>query len=169
MSFKTYWGDITDLEDVKRVVEDQDCIIHLAGIIPPLSERNPALAYNVNVRGTMNLIKAAKKQKKLPKFIFASSITVYGPKMNCEPPRCVDEPLNPTDNYTRHKVEIELRNNKESENINIIVEESFYHRQWKIEESNFPFDKKNVQKVEFNIPVKANGKSILTYTVLYSW
>ena len=69
----------------------------------------------------------------------------------------------------RHKVEIELRNNKESENINIIVEEAFYHRQWKIEESNFPFDKKNAQKVEFNIPVKANGKSTMTYTVLYSW
>jgi hypothetical protein len=69
----------------------------------------------------------------------------------------------------RHKVEIELRNNKEKENINIIVEEAFYHRQWKIEESNYPYEKKNAQRVEFNIPVKATGKTVLTYTVLYSW
>lgn len=69
----------------------------------------------------------------------------------------------------RQKIEIELRNNKPTENITIIVEEAFYHRQWNIEESNFSYVKKNAQNVEFNIPVKANGKTTLTYTVLYSW
>jgi nucleoside-diphosphate-sugar epimerase len=105
--FDTYWGDITNHKDVSKVVMNQDCIIHLAGIIPPLSERHPDLAYNVNIGGTKNLIEAANKQKTPPKFIFASSFAVYGPRMDCKPPRCVDEPLNPTDNYSRHKVEIE--------------------------------------------------------------
>ena len=107
VNFNTYWGDITNTEDVNKVVRNVDCIIHLAGIIPPLSEKNPELAYNVNVGGTKNLIKAAQKQNNPPKLIFASSFAVYGPKMDCEPPRCVDEPLHPTDNYSRHKVEIE--------------------------------------------------------------
>jgi len=69
----------------------------------------------------------------------------------------------------RQKIEIELRNNKQSDNVTIIVEESFYSREWKIEESNFPYVKKNAQNIEFNIPVKANDKSNLSYTVLYSW
>jgi len=69
----------------------------------------------------------------------------------------------------RQKVQIELRNNKPSEDITIIVEEALYYREWRIEESNFPHVKKNVQNVEFNIPVKANGKTTLDYTVLYSW
>ncbi len=111
--FETIWGDITNPEEVNNVVINQDCIIHFAAIIPPLSERNPKLAYNVNVRGTKNLIEAAQMQKKPPKLIIASSYSVYGPKMNCKPPICVDEPLNPTDNYSHHKVEME-RLTKES-------------------------------------------------------
>jgi nucleoside-diphosphate-sugar epimerase len=40
-SFETIWGDILDEKDIKSAVENVDCIIHLAGIIPPLSEKNP--------------------------------------------------------------------------------------------------------------------------------
>ncbi|UCF64649.1 MAG: DUF4139 domain-containing protein, partial [bacterium] len=69
----------------------------------------------------------------------------------------------------RQKIEIELRNNKQSDNVTIIVEEAFYSREWKIEESNFPYVKKTAQNVEFSIPVKANDKTNLSYTILYSW
>jgi hypothetical protein len=69
----------------------------------------------------------------------------------------------------RHTIEVELRNNKEKENVSIIVEEYFYYGFWKIEESNFPYKKKDAQHVEFNIPVKANDKVILKYTLTYSW
>jgi nucleoside-diphosphate-sugar epimerase len=107
LKFETFWGDITNLKDVSKAIKNQDCIIHLAAIIPPLSEINPELAYKVNVGGTQNLIKAARSRKTPPKLIVASSIAVYGPKMDCKPPRCVDETLNCTDNYSYHKVEIE--------------------------------------------------------------
>jgi hypothetical protein len=69
----------------------------------------------------------------------------------------------------RHTIEIELRNNKEKENVSIIVEEYFYYGFWKIEESNFSYQKKDAQHVEFNIPVKANDKTTLRYTLTYSW
>ena len=69
----------------------------------------------------------------------------------------------------RQVIEIELRNNKEKEDVSILVEESFYYRDWQIEDSNFTFTKKDVRNVEFNIPVKADNKSTLRYTVLYSW
>jgi nucleoside-diphosphate-sugar epimerase len=107
LQFETFWGDITNFEDINNAVKKQECIIHLAAIIPPLSEKNPEFAYKVNVEGTNNLIKAAEKLENPPRFIFASSFAVYGPKMNCQPPRYIDDPLQPTDNYTHHKVEIE--------------------------------------------------------------
>ena len=69
----------------------------------------------------------------------------------------------------RQKIEIELRNNKEKEDVTIIIEEFFYRPNWKIEESNFTYQKKSAQQVEFSIPVKANGKAVLSYTVLYTW
>lgn len=69
----------------------------------------------------------------------------------------------------RQTIEIELRNNKEKEDVTITVEEYLYRTEWKIEESNFPFKKKDIRRVEFNIPVKANSKTTLRYTVVYSW
>ena len=107
-SFETRWGDIRNARDVNEAVKGVDCIIHLAAIIPPLSERMPDLARDVNVGGTRNLIKAAERLDPPPKFIFTSSIAVHGPRMSRPPPCRVDEPLNPTDNYSHHKVQCEL-------------------------------------------------------------
>ena len=105
--FETIWGDITDLPLVRSIIEDVDCIIHLAGIIPPLSESNPDLARAVNLEGTKNAIRAAENQEVKPKLIFAGSVSTYGPTMHMQPPRTADDPLNPTDVYTGTKVECE--------------------------------------------------------------
>ena len=34
-------GDVTNVDDVARAVRGVDAVAHLAGIIPPLSERHP--------------------------------------------------------------------------------------------------------------------------------
>ena len=65
-NFETRWGDITDPDSVAQAVAGQECILHLAAIIPPLTEQNPDLAHRVNVQGTHNVIEAAEKQKKTP-------------------------------------------------------------------------------------------------------
>ncbi len=105
--FDTVWGDLTKPADVNDAVKDIDCIVHLAAIIPPLSEKLPDLAYKVNVEGTRNLLTAAKKLNKAPKFIVASSVSVYGATMHLSAPRCADDSLCPTDHYSRTKVEVE--------------------------------------------------------------
>jgi nucleoside-diphosphate-sugar epimerase len=105
--FKTIWGDILNNDDVSKAVEGIDTIIHLAAIIPPFSEKNPELARKVNIEGTRNLLNAAKMLKNKPRFIMASSVSVFGPTMHLEPPRTVDDPLNPSDHYSRSKVECE--------------------------------------------------------------
>ncbi|NHI94590.1 MAG: NAD(P)-dependent oxidoreductase [Candidatus Lokiarchaeota archaeon] len=106
-SFKTIWGDITKIEDVKNSLIDFECIIHLAAIIPPVSEDKPDLARRVNIDGTRNLIEVAQEINPQPRFIFTSSISTHGPRMADPPPRKADETLKPTDNYTHSKVECE--------------------------------------------------------------
>ncbi len=109
--FETCWGDITDPAVVAQAVEEQECILHLAAIIPPLTEQSPELAKKVNIGGTHNVIEAAKQQKKTPKMVFSSSITVHGNRHSEPPPRKANETLQPTDNYTHSKAasEKELR------------------------------------------------------------
>ncbi|NPD88811.1 MAG: NAD(P)-dependent oxidoreductase [Asgard group archaeon] len=105
--FKTIFGDILNEVLIAETVKDQDCIIHLAGITPPLTEKKPALAYLINVEGTKVLLKEAKKQKNPPKIIFPSSISIYGPQAPDLPPRTVEHPINPSDVYTKTKAEAE--------------------------------------------------------------
>ncbi|TFF93282.1 MAG: NAD(P)-dependent oxidoreductase [Promethearchaeota archaeon] len=105
--FKTIWGNITDKNDVNKAIKGKDYIIHLAAIIPPLSESNPELAEKVNVEGTRNLVDAAKELPVSPRFILASSIAVFGPTMHLEPPVTLDYPLNPSNTYSNTKVKAE--------------------------------------------------------------
>lgn len=98
------YGDITK-PDTYPKLSDLDSIIHLAFIIPPASETLPdEIVHLVNVEGTLNLMQAAESDDFKGKFIFASSVSVYGPTMWFDPPVTVDRPANPTDRYTRHKV-----------------------------------------------------------------
>ena len=108
LHFKMIWGNILDKEDLDEAVNGIECIIHLAAIIPPLSDENPELAYKVNVEGTQNLIDAAKALPSKPRFIMASSASVHGVTMHLKPPVRVDSPLNPSDIYSRTKVECEI-------------------------------------------------------------
>jgi nucleoside-diphosphate-sugar epimerase len=105
--FDTIWGDITNPDEVSNALKDIDVIIHLAAIIPPLSEKNPDLAYKVNVEGTRNLIEAAKRLERSPRFVVASSVSVHGPCMHKKGLRKADEELCPSDHYSHTKVEVE--------------------------------------------------------------
>ncbi len=106
-SFKTIWGDITDERSVLEAMDSVDCILHLAAIIPPTSEKIPDLAMKVNVNGTKNIVKAAFTQEKKPKVILVISVSVHGPRMHLEPPIRGDNPFNPTNVYTNSKIKAE--------------------------------------------------------------
>ena len=101
------WGDIRVERDVEAAVSGVDAVIHLAAIIPPLTNQNPKLAYDVNVNGTKNLLNAAGKQPHKVRFIFTSTYDVYGDTQERTPPRKVDWPVDPQDEYARQKVEAE--------------------------------------------------------------
>ena len=55
------WIDLTDRASLEACVQNVDGVIHLAAIIPPLADHQPALAERVNVQGTQNLIEAIQQ------------------------------------------------------------------------------------------------------------
>ncbi len=105
--FEVIWGSITEMEQLQPALIDIDAIIHLAAIIPPLSEIRPEFAKKVNVDGMKNLLNGISGLEKPPKFIFASSISTHGPRSPDMPDLTSSMPQRPTDNYTHHKVECE--------------------------------------------------------------
>jgi len=101
------WGDVTDKETARIAVAGQDIIIHQAFVIPSLSEDRPNWAWEVNVEGTRNLLKAARESGCGPGVVFTSSVSVFGKTQHLEPPRNIEENVRPTDNYSHHKVACE--------------------------------------------------------------
>lgn len=107
------WGDLRNPPDVARAVEDIEVVLHLGFVIPKLSvtgvgsEDHPDFAYAVNVGGTHNLLEAMKTRPIPPRLIFASSLHVYGPTQDQQPPRTASDPVHPIEHYAQHKVACE--------------------------------------------------------------
>jgi nucleoside-diphosphate-sugar epimerase len=71
-------GDIRDIGLVKRAVEGVEAVFHEAALVDvPLSIENPLLFNDVNLVGTLNLLKACLDSN-VKRFVFASSAAVYG-------------------------------------------------------------------------------------------
>jgi len=101
------WGDIRDAKQVAGMVIDQDVIVHIAAILPPDLDDRPEEAFAVNVEGTRYLLEAARQQPRPPKFLFSSSLDVFGYTQDKPPPRKVTDPVAATDAYTTHKLQDE--------------------------------------------------------------
>ena len=71
-------GDITELDVCIKACEDADYVLNQAawGSVPRSIEM-PLYYEEVNIRGTLNMMEAAR-QKGVKKFIYASSSSVYG-------------------------------------------------------------------------------------------
>jgi UDP-glucose 4-epimerase len=71
-------GDIRDYDLVKKVVSGVDAVFHEAALVSVTSSvENPLLANDINVTGTVNLLKACVDAH-VKRFVFASSCAVYG-------------------------------------------------------------------------------------------
>jgi nucleoside-diphosphate-sugar epimerase len=96
--------DVLDYDKLDTIVTryEVNTIFHMAAILSALGERNPQLAYRVNLRGLMNILEVAR-QNDVKKVIMPSSIAVFGPDApkNNTPNQT---PLNPTTMYGVTKV-----------------------------------------------------------------
>ncbi len=101
------WGNLTDRASVELAVQGHDLVMHIAAIIPPVSEAKPDLTKKVNVEGTRTLLEVMVRVNPQSRIIFTSSISVFGDTFAQQPPRTVADPLQPSDHYSRSKVECE--------------------------------------------------------------
>ena len=105
------WADLTDREQVQRLVSDvaPEAIIHLAAIIAPAIYRMPKVARRVNVDATATLVRIAEAQPNPPRFVHASSNAVFGPRNphRTPSPLTADDPMRPCDIYSGTKAEAE--------------------------------------------------------------
>ncbi len=105
---ETEWGDITQPDSVRRAMEGVDAVVHLAGLVQPLTEQKPELARSVNVGGTRTLLNVIRERGERIPFVFTSSAAVFGvcPDVTgcLHPDR---NPCHPTTVYAETKVQAE--------------------------------------------------------------
>lgn len=134
----TYRGKKPEFDDGKNVIwirigeidantkwnyalEKIDYVFHIAGVAHKLgsSERELKSEYErINIAGTMNLVEQVKLSKTIKKFIFISSLSVYGSKINkviSEESKCVPENDYGKSKYTAENIVID---NFKTTNIN---------------------------------------------------
>ena len=108
-------GSILDKNILNKINNEYDIssIYHLAAILSTKAERNPKLANDVNINGTINLLdlaslQSSKQNKKTP-FFFPSSIAVYN-VMKAEKTKIneYDFCKNPITQYGQAKLECEI-------------------------------------------------------------
>ena len=89
-------GDIRSLDTCLKAAKGIDFILHQAALRSvPKSFLNPAEYNEVNIQGTLNLLKAALKNK-TKSFVFASSSSVYGDVHNFpEKENFTPQPISP--------------------------------------------------------------------------
>ena len=101
------FGSICDDASVADVVSGMDHVIHLAAIVPPLTDVDQAMGYAVNVVATRSIIAACESQPTPPRLTFTSTAAIWGRNDEVEGPRRAEEEISPSDNYTRQKAECE--------------------------------------------------------------
>ena len=103
--------DVTRREQIEEVVERYkiDTLYHMAAILSASGEKNPQLAWRVNVGGLYNVLEVAR-ERELVRVFCPSSIAVFGPETPKEntPQETV---LRPTTMYGITKVTGELLGN----------------------------------------------------------
>jgi nucleoside-diphosphate-sugar epimerase len=97
------YGDLLDIQSLKRAVNGVDYIYHLAGVTNTTSKAD---FITVNYQGTKNLITAASKGK-LKRFVFLSSQTAAGPSDSLRPITEKDKPR-PVSVFGRSKLAAEM-------------------------------------------------------------
>lgn len=96
------FGDLNSFDFVKNITKNCDKIFHLgAQISIPYSYKTPETFLNNNVRGTLNVLEAAKENK-IKKVIVTSSSEVYGSARYT--PIDENHPLNAQSPYSASKI-----------------------------------------------------------------
>lgn len=134
--FHSVEGDMSDYETLSTIIADinPDVIFHLAAqAYVPRSMSNPDETFRTNVKGTHNLLEAARNYANNPVIVFAGSSEEYGKVMldakPSELPINEDNPLRPQSPYAVSKVagDFMMRSYHDVYGMKTVVSRAFNH------------------------------------------
>ncbi len=76
-NIKLFYGDITDIESIKKAIDGCSYAYHLAAYARGYA-KNKDLYYKINVRGTENICNAALEYR-IKKIVITSTVVTFGP------------------------------------------------------------------------------------------
>jgi nucleoside-diphosphate-sugar epimerase len=97
-------GDITQVATVEQAVQGAGAVMHLAALLPPVSERDRVRTFAINVDGTATIIRAMERFAKDAVLVFSSSVSTYGNTTAETPPLRVEHPQTALDIYAESKI-----------------------------------------------------------------
>ena len=102
------YGDLANASDVRSLHQKFDVVIHLAAVLSPKADRDPALAQRINVDGTNILINHLQTTSPNAFFLYSSCISVYGDRLK-NPYIRVEDSVSPCENdvYAQSKAKAE--------------------------------------------------------------
>lgn len=110
--FSVVWGDLTDLDDVKRAVSGADYVLHIGGMVSPAADYFPEKTLKVNVAAAKNVARAVLESDKADScgVVYIGSVAQSGDR---RPPihwGRTGDPLNASegDAYALSKIRAEL-------------------------------------------------------------
>ena len=75
-SSELYVADVTNLNQMLHALSEVDVVYHLAGTVLDVARKNPYLAANLDIQGTLNVLEACVRNG-VQKIMYASSFYVY--------------------------------------------------------------------------------------------
>jgi len=77
------WGDLNNLEDVKKATEGSDYVLHVGGMVSPAADYYPEKTLKTNVGSAENVVAAVLAQPNADdiKVVYIGSVAQYGNRM----------------------------------------------------------------------------------------
>jgi nucleoside-diphosphate-sugar epimerase len=99
-------ADLSEPGAAEEIVDGADVIFHLAAIVSGQAESEFDVGMRVNLDATRALLEAARRSRRCPRFVFTSSLAVFGPPL---PELVTDETaVHPQSSYGSQKAIGEL-------------------------------------------------------------
>ena len=93
---EVFFGNMKYREDCDKLVNGVDYVVNMAAVIPPLADKRPDLARDVNIVGVKNIVEAIEALADQPKLIHISTVAIYGNRNHLHPWGRVGDPLLPS-------------------------------------------------------------------------